>query len=251
MSQQRTAVITGAASGIGLSVSGRLARADMHVLLVDRSPAVQEVARELSASGAKATAFVADLGYVDQVLEVAQRVKNQVDVCDVLVNNAGVHPKKNGRVVSLDETTLEDWDTVIRINLTAPFLLCQRFVPAMKEQGWGRIINITSRAGRTYSDRAGTSYSASKSGLIGLTRKIAGDYAPHGITANCVAPGQVETPLARASTSAVLDAAARATPMGRLGTADEIASVVEYLASDAAAFMTGVVVDVNGGIFMG
>lgn len=249
MSEPRIAVVTGAASGIGLAIATRFVQSGMRVVMVDRSEAVAQVARDLHPEFA--TPWVADLGVTEQVLGTVAHVNATVGHCDVLVNNAGVHPKVNGRIVALEDTTLEDWETVFRINLTAPFLLCQKLLPAMRERRWGRVINIGSRTARTWSDRAGSHYTASKAGLIGLTRKMAGDYAPYGITINCVAPGQVETPLARTSTPEVLAKAAASTPVGRLGTADEVASSVAYLATDAAAFITGAVIDVNGGGFIG
>jgi 3-oxoacyl-[acyl-carrier protein] reductase len=249
MTEPRIAVVTGAASGIGLAIATRFVHAGMRVVLVDRSDAVTQVARDLGASAA--SAWVADLDVTEQVLGTVEHVKTVLGHCDVLVNNAGVHPKVNGRIVSLEDTTLEAWETVFRINLTAPFLLCQKFLPSMRERRWGRVINIASRTARTWSDRAGSHYTASKAGLIGLTRKIGGDYASFGITANCVAPGQIETPLARTSTPEVLAKAAATTPAGRLGTSDEVASTVAYLASDDAAFITGAVIDVNGGGFIG
>jgi 3-oxoacyl-[acyl-carrier protein] reductase len=249
MSEQRIAVVTGAASGIGLAIVKRFVNAGMRVVLVDRSDAVTQVAQDFNP--ASASSWIADLGIAEQVLGTVEHVKTTFGHCDVLVNNAGVHPKVNGRIVSLEDTTLDAWETVFRINLTAPFLLCQKFLPAMRERRWGRVINISSRTARTWSDRAGSHYTSSKAGLIGLTRKIAGDYAPFNITANCVAPGQIETPLARTSTPEVLAKAAASTPAGRLGTSDEVASAVAYLASNDAAFITGAVIDVNGGGFIG
>jgi 3-oxoacyl-[acyl-carrier protein] reductase len=124
-------------------------------------------------------------------------------------------------------------------------------LPGKKERGWGRVNNVSSRAARTYSDRAGTHYVASKAGLVGLTRKIAGDYAPYGITANCVAPGQVATGMAAQSSSAVLAAASRDALVGRIGTAEEVAATIRFLASGPAGYITGAVIDVNGGSFIG
>ncbi|MDO8704416.1 MAG: SDR family NAD(P)-dependent oxidoreductase [Sulfuricaulis sp.] len=250
-STQRVVLVTGAASGIGLATARRFAADHLKVILLDRSEGVHAIAKEFEQQGFNALALVADLGDVEQIQRASETVKTMTGGCDILVNNAGIHPKRNGITISLEEMTLEDWETVFRINLTAPFLLCQKFIGGMKARQWGRIINVTSRAARTYSDRAGTHYSASKAGLIGMTRKIAGDYAAFGVTANCVAPGQIETPLARTSDPKVLANAAKTTPAGRLGTADEVASSIQYLASDAAGFITGAVIDVNGGGFIG
>ncbi|GAA4332994.1 SDR family oxidoreductase [Pigmentiphaga soli] len=247
---QRVAWVTGAASGIGLASARWLAEAGHAVVLLDRSEAVRDAAASLAAGGAKALAVVVDLADLAGLPGVAAGTAAQFGHCDILVNNAGVHPKRNGMVPALEDIDADEWEAVFRVNVTAPFLLCRHAVGPMKARGWGRIVNVASRAGRAWSDRAGTHYSASKAALIGMTRKIAGDFAAHGITANCVAPGQIETPLARTSRPEVLERAARATPVQRLGTTDEIAAAVAYLASDAAGFVTGTVLDVNGGIFM-
>lgn len=249
MTSERTAVVTGAASGIGLATARALVADGVEMVLLDRSESVKDVANSLG--GKKVHAIVADLAHIDQVLQAADEVNTKFGGCDILVNNAGVHPKRDGRIISFEEMTVEEWETVFRINTTAPFLLCQKLIAGMKERRWGRIVNIASRAGRTFSNRAGVHYSASKAALIGMTRTVAGNYASFGITANCVAPGQIETPLARTSDPKVLERAANATPAGRLGTADEVASAVRYLTSEGAAFVTGTVIDVNGGDFIG
>ncbi|MGI4816030.1 MAG: SDR family NAD(P)-dependent oxidoreductase [Janthinobacterium lividum] len=249
--QQRVALVTGGASGIGLAAVKRLAAKNFKVVILDRSEAAREVAAELNKQGHSALAVVADLADLKQIETAVAEINKQTGGADVVINNAGVHPKRDGRIVSLENMTVEDWEFVFRVNTTAPFLLCQAFIGHMKERKWGRIINIASRAGRSYSDRAGTHYSASKAALIGFTRTVAGAYALTGITANIVAPGQIETPLARTSDPKVLENAARQTPVGRLGTAEEVASMIEYLASDDSGFITGAVMDVNGGIFMG
>ncbi len=243
----RTALITGAASGIGMETAKWLKDAGVALILLDRSESVRDVASSLSQEGATAQAVVADLSDPSAVADASDRVLSLCGGVDILVNNAGVHPKANGRIASFEEIAIEDWELVFRVNVTAPFLLCQKLLPHMKRKGWGRVINMASRAGRAYSPRAGTHYSASKAALIGMTRKIAGDYAPFGITANCVAPGQIETPLARSSAAHVLLEAARKIPAGRLGTVAEIASAVAYLASEGAGFVNGAVVDINGG----
>ncbi|MBF3851501.1 SDR family oxidoreductase [Burkholderia pseudomallei] len=249
MANERTAVITGAASGIGLATARALAADGVGLVLLDRSESVKDVANSVGV--VKVHTIIADLGDLDQVLQAADEVNKKFGGCDILVNNAGVHPKRDGKFISFEEMTVEDWETVFRINTTAPFLLCQKLVAGMKERRWGRIVNIASRAGRTFSNRAGTHYSASKAALIGMTRSVAGAYASFGITANCVAPGQIETPLAQTSDPEVLKRAANSTPAGRLGTADEVASAVRYLTTDGAGFVTGTVIDVNGGDFIG
>jgi 3-oxoacyl-[acyl-carrier protein] reductase len=247
MKAHRTALITGAASGIGLETARLLGLSGIALILLDRSDQVREIAAALSSQGVSARAVVADLSDLAAVARAGGQILSNRDRIDILVNNAGVHPKVDGRIAQFEDITIEDWEFVFRVNNTAPFLLCQKLVPAMKRNNWGRVINIASRAGRTYSPRAGTHYSASKAALIGMTRKLAGDYAAFGITANCIAPGQIETPLARTSTAEVLAEAARRIPTGRLGSVAEIASAVAYLASDGASFVNGAVLDINGG----
>lgn len=239
----KTALVTGAASGIGLESARRLAAAGCRLVLLDRSERVRDVAAKL---GGGARAVVVDLDDLDATAEAADALAEGEGI-DILVNNAGVHPKRDGRIATLEEITVADWDFVFRVNVTAPFLLCQKLLPAMKRKGWGRIVNIASRAGRTYSPRAGTHYSASKAAVLGMTRKIAGDHAAFGITANCIAPGQIETPLARTSAPEIIAGAVERIPARRLGEAAEVASAVVYLASEGAAFVNGAVIDVNGG----
>ena len=236
-------LVTGAASGIGLATAKTFARDGARVLLLDRSANVVEIAEEMSSQGHDALSYTVDLADADQLHSAAASIVSEHGGCDVLVNNAGIHPKSDGRIRPLESIGLEEWDAVLRVNLTAPFLLAQRFR--------GRVINVSSRAGRTYSDRAGTHYVASKAGLVGLTRKIAGDYAAYGITANCIAPGQVSSAMAAQSSSKVLEAAARDALVGRLGTPEEVAATIRFLASDEASYITGAVIDVNGGAFIG
>jgi len=243
----RTSLVTGAAGGIGFETAQTLARRGDRVVLLDRSEQVQDVAAAMKADGLQAEAFVADLAELAQVDDVASRILAATGGIDILVNNAGIHPKVNGRVPGFEDITAQDWELVFRVNTTAPFLLCQRFVGPMKEKRWGRVVNIASRAARAYSDRAGTHYSASKAAVIAMTRKFAGDYASYGITANCIAPGQIMTPLARRSAPDVLEAAVRRIPAGRIGTVEEVAAGAAYFSSDLAAFVTGTVLDINGG----
>jgi 3-oxoacyl-[acyl-carrier protein] reductase len=247
----RIALVTGAASGIGLATSRRLAAQGLRVVLLDRSDSVHASTSALVSQGLSAVALQADLHDPVQLRRAADWVKAEEGGCDVLVNNAGIHPKRDGVITAFEDASLEEWEQVLRINLTAPFLLCQKLIAGMKARRWGRIINVASRAGRTWSGLAGAHYVASKAGLIGLTRKLAGDYAAFGITANCVAPGQIETPMALASSKTVLASGARTTPAGRMGTVDEVASAIHYLASDDAGFVNGAVLDINGGGFIG
>jgi len=247
----RSALVTGSASGIGLAIAELLSLSGMRVLLADRSDEVRSAAERLSTLGGHAEPFVVDLGDETGVLALAEHARTQFGGCDVLVNNAGINPKKDGARFPTPEISLADWDNVLRINLTAPFLLCRELMPAMRRAKWGRVLNITSRAGRTYMPSATLHYSATKAGLIGMTRQLAGEFASDGITVNCVAPGRVDTPLSRQTTPEISAKLLAAIPMGRGATADEIAAVVAFLASETAGYVTGACLDVNGGSFMG
>lgn len=242
-------VITGAAQGIGAAVARRLARPDRHLVLIDRSSGVENLAGELDA---KVSTHQCDLGDDDAFTALIADLRS-LERCDVLVNNAGINPKNpDGSAQRIADMSLESWRKVLDVNLTATFRLSQWALHAMSTTGWGRIVNISSRGGRVYSPAAGPHYAASKAGMIGFTRALAGEGGPLGVTANCVAPGRIATPLTRSAGTGSDEARARflrETPVGRVGEADEVASTVEYLISDGAAFITGAVIDVNGGSF--
>jgi len=246
----RSILVTGGASGIGLAIAERFAGDGVPLLLADRSASVREVARRLCVNGCAAEGYVVDLAEEAQVLELAEHVRSRYDGCDVLVNNAGMHPKREGGSYKLPEIPTSDWDLVLRVNLTAPFLLCRELVPLMKPKGWGRVINIASRAGRTYIPQAGVHYAASKAGLIALTRQIAGDYARWGIAANAIAPGRVETPLSNQTAPGIIAKSLEGIPARRVGTTAEIAATAHFLASDGAGYINGACIDANGGAFM-
>ncbi|MCW5652746.1 SDR family NAD(P)-dependent oxidoreductase [Hydrogenophaga sp.] len=250
MPPARSVLITGGASGIGLATARAFAAQGCPLLLADISPSVHEVARSLGTPQAAAHAFEADMGEETQVLALASEAMRLFGGCDVLVNCAGVSQKRDGKAIPPTEVRTADWERVLRINLTAPFLLCRELIPAMQRRKFGRIVNVASRAGRTFSKGAGSDYAASKAGLIGLTRHLAGTYAADGITVNAVAPGRVHTPLANTSSAEVLAKAMQEIPAGRFGTPDEIAQAIVFLASDGAAYLTGACLDVNGGGFM-
>lgn len=245
-----TALITGAASGIGLEIARRFAAAGKRVILVDRNPAVLDIASSMTPQSGNVIAFAIDLADEAQIMSMVEQVNADFDGVDILVNCAGVAPKKNGGPIPLSEVTTSDWEAVFRVNLTAPFILSREFLPGMQKRGYGRVINIASISGRTFRPRAGIDYSASKAGLIGLTNRLAGEFAPYGITVNCVAPGRVQTPMSGISEEAALAIARSTIPVGRGGRVGEIAATVEFLASDEAAFITGACLDVNGGDFI-
>ena len=244
--QGRIALVTGASQGIGRACALALAEAGATVALAARNEAkLAEVAAEIEAGGGKAAAFALDVASEESIKAGAKAILERFGKVEVLVNNAGI--TRDGLVLRMKRA---DWDDVLATNLTGAFLLTQALLSAMLRTRWGRIINISSVVGRT--GQAGqVNYAATKAGLIGMTRSLAREVASRGVTVNAVAPGYIETPM-----TAVLDEKQTAAmiaqiPLGRAGTDADIAQAVVYLASEGAGYVTGHVLDVNGGMFMG
>jgi len=244
--QGRIALVTGASQGIGRACALELARAGATVALAARNEAkLAETAAEITASGGTAAVFALDVAGEDSIKTGAKAILETFGKVEILVNNAGI--TRDGLVLRMKRP---DWDDVLATNLTGAFLLTQALLSQMLRNRWGRIVNITSVVGET--GQAGqVNYASSKAGLIGMTRALAREVGSRGITVNAVAPGYIETPM-----TAVLDAKQREAmlaqiPLGRPGTDADVAQCVAFLASDAAAYITGHVLDVNGGMFMG
>ncbi|NPC58324.1 SDR family oxidoreductase [Caenimonas soli] len=246
-SHPRTAIVTGAARGIGLETATRLVRDGYRVALVDRDPQVKDSAAALGAESAVAVAV--DVAAAEAPLQVAEAVRGWAPP-SVLVNNAGISPKVNGRSNGLLQIEQAEWDLVMNVNLYAAFRMCQQFIPGMRDMGWGRIVNVASLAGRSKSIVAGATYMASKAALLGLSRSIASQFGPDGITCNSVAPGRVDTLMGAAGGTGQNTDYAAQIPVGRIGKAHEVAAAILYLASEDAAFVNGAVIDINGGFFM-
>ncbi|MDE3061585.1 MAG: 3-oxoacyl-[acyl-carrier-protein] reductase [Acidobacteriota bacterium] len=244
--QGRIALVTGASQGIGRACALELARAGATVALAARSAdKLAALAEEIAATGGQAAAFTLDIASEESIKSGAKSVLERYGKVEILVNNAGI--TRDGLMMRMKRA---DWDDVLSTNLTGAFLLTQALLPAMLKNRWGRIINITSVVGRT--GQAGqVNYASSKAGLIGFTRSIAREVASRGITANAVAPGYIETPMTAVLDDKQRQAMMATIPLGRSGTAEDIAQSVAFLASDAAAYITGHVLDVNGGMFMG
>ena len=199
----------------------------------------------------QALAVTQDIAHPDAGEALDRAVRERWEPVSILVNNAGIpSPRRDGRTAGLVETTLEEWNAVLEVNLSAALRLCRQFVPAMRERRWGRIVNVSSLAGRSRTYISGVSYMASKAGLLALARSIAGEFGRHRITANCVAPGYIDTAMAKLHGAEKNAEIAKNIPLGRAGTPQEVAAAIAFLASEEAGYMTGAVIDVNGGIFM-
>jgi 3-oxoacyl-[acyl-carrier protein] reductase len=244
--QGRIALVTGASQGIGRACALELARAGATVALAARNQAkLAEAVAEIEGADGKAASFALDMSSEESIKAVAKAVTERFGKVEILVNNAGI--TRDGLMMAMKRA---DWDDVLSTNLTGAFLLTQALLRPMLKNRWGRIINISSVVGRT--GQAGqANYAASKAGLIGLTRAMAREVASRGITVNAVAPGYIETAMTEALDKKQRSAMLAGIPLGRPGTAADIAQAVAFLASDAAGYITGHVLDVNGGMFMG
>ncbi|RAH97401.1 NAD(P)-dependent oxidoreductase [Acuticoccus sediminis] len=251
MSAPRTALVTGAARGIGAEIARRLVAEGHHVILADILPEVEARADEIAAAGGRTSAVTVDLSDLASIAPFMAALVERHGAIDIVVNNAGISPKHDGKRAPVQETALAEWQSVLDVNLTAPFLICKAAVPGMRAKGWGRIVNMSSQAARTKSTVAGSHYAASKAGLVAFSRTLAGEVGHDGVTVNCIAPGRIETPMAATAGAAVNTAYVASIPVGRIGTTEDVAEAVAYLASDGAGFVTGIVLDVNGGHFMG
>jgi 3-oxoacyl-[acyl-carrier protein] reductase len=248
--EQRVAIVTGAAVGIGFGVAKRLGELGHHVVLVDRADTVEGAARSLRDAGLATSSSLTDVGDEAAIRSLVAETAARFGRIDILVNNAGIAPKVNGERTPLLQTSTADWNRVLQVNLTSAFLLTRECAPHMIARKWGRIVNMSSRAGRTLVETASVHYAATKAGLIGFTRVAAGEFGKLGVTVNCIAPGRIDTPMTRESTPERRKVLEAQIVVGRIGTPDEIATAVAYLVSEDAWYVTGTVLDVNGGTHM-
>lgn len=242
----RVAVVTGGGSGLGQSISSHLARAGHRVAVLDvDTEAAEKVSADLVAGGAWAIAVGVDVSDPAAVSHAFETVRDQLGPIEILITSAAV-----AGFTRFDQIGFDDWNRYLAVNLTGTFLCIQAAIPDMVAAEWGRIVTISSAAGQTGSIRQGH-YSASKGGVIALTKTVALEYAAKGITVNTVPPFTVDTPMLREAQRAKLlppsEILARAVPAGRLGTGEDIAAICAFLCSDASSYITGQVIGVNGG----
>ncbi|MDE7003792.1 MAG: SDR family oxidoreductase [Oscillospiraceae bacterium] len=240
----RNALITGSARGIGRAAALLLAQHGAGIIVNDlkETPEGAQTVAQIEAMGGRAAFIAADVADSASTARLCKEALDRMGHVDILVNNAGI--ARQNTMANISE---EDWDAVIDVNLKGVFNTCKRFVPPMQERGWGRVINLSSIAGRRGSMFGDVHYSSAKAGVIGFTKCLAKICGPQGVTVNAVAPGIVKTQIL----SEEHEQASQAfIPLGRTASPEEIASVILFFASDMSSYVTGTVLDVNGGSYM-
>ena len=246
MLKGKTAVVTGASRGIGRSIAIKLAMLGVNIVVNYRNSyeAVQEVVKEIQALGARALAVQCDISSYNDVENMMKKSMEEFGSIDILVNNAGI--TKDGLLMRMKE---EDFDSVIDINLKGAFNCTRHISAIMLKQRSGRIINISSVSGLT-GNAGQVNYSSAKAGILGMTKAVAKELAGRGVTCNAVAPGYIQTDMTEGLSEKVKDNIMNAIPLKRLGTPEDVANAVAFLASEEASYITGQVINVDGGMVM-
>lgn len=247
------AIVTGAGQGIGRSVARALAREGAAVVVNDLVPERAEAAAaELRGAGARTLAVPGDIADRLQAEAMVRRTEQEFGRVDILVNNAGISPKTHPgpRRASIWEMDPAEWERVVQVNLNGSFYMARAVAPGMRERRHGFIINMASQAARNYIDFVACHYTATKAGLTGLTKALAGDLAPYGVRVNAIAPGRIRTDLALAIPEDVNRRFLETVPMGCWGEPEDVAEAVLFLVTDQSRYITGMTLDVNGGAWM-
>ena len=247
----RVVLITGAAGGIGSAMAERYAQDGAAVGLVDFDAAAgMALATRLTQAGYRAHFAKADVGRYLECEAACHVIEAALGPIDTLVNNAGISPKHGGKPVPIYQMDPAEWQQVIDVNLNSVFNFARLLTPGMIERKFGRIVSMSSVAGKAYLDIVAAHYSTTKAALIGMTRHLAGELGPYGITVNALAPGRIDTPMVAGAPPASNDAVIGVTPLRRLGKPVEVAAACLFLTSREADFVTGQVIDVAGGWLM-
>lgn len=245
--KDRVALITGSGQGIGRAIALNFAREGAKIAVNDipfNEGKALEAVEELRKLGVEAELFLADVSKENEVNSMAEKIIERFGRVDILVNNAGIN-----RDGLLHKGDLSNWEAVMAVNLTGPFICTKAVLPSMRVQGYGRIVNLSSFTGRIGIFGTGY-YATSKSGLIGLTKVTAVENATKGITCNALAPGYINTDMMNKYPEDQLKALIAKIPVGRFAEPEEVADAALFLASDSSAYITGAVLDINGGIFI-
>lgn len=242
----KTALVTGGSRGLGLGISQQLALSGASVWINDiNAEAATGAQRKLAASGINVKTVPANVANRDEIERMRKEIVETSGDVDILVNNAGI-----GDFVGWRDITPEKWEAMLSVHLTGTFNCCQLFLPAMISRGWGRVVNISSVAGKRGDFMGNAHYTAAKAGIIGLTRSLAADVAADGVTVNAVAPGLIETDLTSHMSAEMRRETEARIPLGRLGLPSEIAAAVTFLASEHASYIVGETISVNGGSYL-
>jgi 3-oxoacyl-[acyl-carrier protein] reductase len=243
--QGKVALVTGSSRGIGRAIARRLALDGAEVVVTARGlAAAEEAVREIAAAGGKAAAFALDVSDDRSVEAVTADLLKRYGTIPLLVNNAGI--TRDNLLLRMKR---DDWDLVIGTNLTGIYRTCRALVPSMIRARYGRIVNVTSVIAHV-GNPGQANYAATKAGAHGFTRSLAREIASRNVTVNCVAPGFIDTDMTRALTDEARDRLLAQVPLGRLGTPEDVAAAVRFLVGEDASYVTGAVLDVNGGLHM-
>lgn len=244
---QKIAIVTGAGQGIGRAIAIALAQNGSIPVIVDiNADTASTVAAEINALNVPAVGLEGDVSRVAEIENMVKQVVDRFGTVDVLVNNAGIL-----HATQIEDITEAEWDRMMAVNLKSVFFVSQQVLPYMKKKRWGRIINMSSLAGRMGGYGNGVGYAATKAGIIGLSMSMARRVAPFNITVNAIAPGTTESEILKSFTPERIEELKKMVPIGRLGQPEDIAALCAFLATEQAGFITGAVIDINGGMFMG
>jgi 3-oxoacyl-[acyl-carrier protein] reductase len=245
------AIVTGGASGIGAATARLLASEGAGVAVADVNTAALDTMRaEFAANGWRFLGVETDVADDSAVDRLVASTTRELGPADFVVNDAGISPKHGGRKLDVWKMSVEEWDRVMAVNIRGAFLCCRRAVPGMIARGRGGIVNVSSMAAKNGSMITGAHYVSSKAALVGLTKILAREVAAHGIRVNAVAPGRIDTPMIGDVPPAANEEYKRVIPLARIGRPDEVADGIAFLLSDASSYITGVVLDINGGLGM-
>jgi NAD(P)-dependent dehydrogenase (short-subunit alcohol dehydrogenase family) len=240
---RRVAIVTGAGQGMGESFAKVLAGNGASVAVADiNEAAASRVAAEIAKAGGQAQHFKSDVSRFEETVDLVKKVTEKFGAPDILVNNAGLL-----RPTPFLDITPQEWDAIMKVNVDGVFYCCKAVVPSMVARRYGKIINMSSTAGKASSTFGGLHYTASKAAVLGITRHLARELAPYSINVNAVCPGSIDTPMVRGNASSeTIEQGVKKIPFGRLGRPEEVANLILFLASDASSYITGASIDING-----